>query len=111
MPQKHLLVKQIFTAVMSKTQFTSKEQLTISKLSSLPVMQEDVSRHTLISCEHAGGACVTHDGMCAQGVTRVTGHRLGTGDALCNASSSGKKGILEQCWRADNICMLGPILK
>ena len=30
LPQKHLLVKNIFTAVMSKTQFTSKEQLTIS---------------------------------------------------------------------------------
>ena len=29
-PQKDLLVKNIFTAVMSKTQFTSKEQLTIS---------------------------------------------------------------------------------
>ena len=66
-------------------------------------MQEDVSRHTLISCEHAGAffACVTHDGMCAQGVTRVTGHLFGMGDALCK-----RKRIREHCWIAwiaDNI--------
>ena len=36
-----------------------------------------------------------HDGMCAQGVTRVTGHRLGMGDALCK-----RKRIREHCWIA-----------
>ena len=79
-PYSEVLICFNIFVMFHRTCYTSATQLNQCNLGDMflrhPVMQEDVSRHTLISCEHAGAffACVTHGGMCAQGVTRVTGH-------------------------------------